>query len=95
MFKELQKKAKENEERWEKIDELIKDIEFVSADNHVRRDYLDNGITISNILYPMIQLLLLLAEQIRPISSASQDVEKATKEIGNLLGSLSSMIPKK
>jgi len=73
IFDELKKLADENEARWEKIDVLIEKLSKHTNDE----------------VKELTQLVLLLAEQLRPISSSKaqmEQIEDGMKDIGKIIG---------
>jgi hypothetical protein len=78
IFKQMNEQIKENKVRWKKIDGLAGTLE-AELD---RRDCNENSISL------IASLVLLLVEQLRPLNSAENEVEKLQNEIGNLINGL-------
>jgi len=72
MFDDLNKNIKEGQERWGEIEELM--------DSVSKTDWGSNT--------PIVKLLLLVIEHLRPMNPSQQQIEEATKGLDELLKSL-------
>ncbi len=73
MFDDLNKVMKEGQERWGKIEELAKEIN--------RDDYGPN-------IKPVIELLILLVDHMRPMNPSQEQMDEATSGLADLLDAL-------
>ena len=82
IFKKLAEQVKENNERWEKIDEMYNGLKYLVDNGIVQsEDYNPSSLTMT------IKLLLLLADQLRPMGNSSEQVTKLQDEIQDMLSS--------
>ena len=73
-FSQVTKQLQDNQQRWEKIDVLVRRVkEFDEPD-----------------MDDVVGLLLLLVEQLRPAQNSIEQVENIQKEVGDLLKNLTS-----
>lgn len=79
IFDELQKKAEENNERWESIDAVVQEL------NRVRND---EGSSAKEIAELNSALLLLVVEQLRPMRESSEAAKELKESLSSMLGSI-------
>lgn len=72
IFSELNKQLKENGERWEKIDHLINLVKDIEQPN----------------IKDVVNLIILVAEQIRPAKNTTNKINDLQKDINDMLSSL-------
>jgi len=82
MFKKLQEQMKESNERWEKINEISEKLRYL-LDND-----LYSGEENFSVNIMMVNLILLLVDQLRPINSGEEQVAKLQNDIQDMLGSI-------
>jgi hypothetical protein len=80
ILKQVADQIKDSNERWAKIEELAKALEYINK----------QGVSTSSegATSVMCKLLLLLVEQLRPMSTAGEHASKLQGEIMNMLDSI-------
>lgn len=75
MFEDLNKSIKENQERWEKIEELSRTIKKMRSSSMPQVERLND-------------IILLMVEHLRPMNPSQEQLDEATKGLDELLKSL-------
>lgn len=75
MFEDLNKSIREGQERWKKIEDLVKIMKESAVGGQLHNDATH-------------QLLLLLVDHMRPMNPSQGQLDDATKGLGDLLKAL-------
>jgi len=82
IFEKLQEQMKESNERWKEINEVSEKLRYL-MDND-----LYSGEENFSVNIMMVNLILLLVDQLKPMYSSGEQVAKLQDDIKNMLGSI-------